>query len=222
MITIAGLSKIYNDNGNRVQALTDIDLTIDEGDFVSIVGPSGSGKSTFLLTVGGLITPTTGEVVIDGSSLYKCGVAQRAQIRRNTIGFMFQTFNLIPYLTALENVQVPLCIAGKPKDEQIHIATELLSSFGLSDRFHHKPGALSVGERQRVALARALANNPKILLADEPTGNLDPKMSREVIHSFYDLNGDGITIVVVTHDPVAAMHASTQLEIREGCFKRIR
>ena len=216
MMKIEKLTKIYGDGENRVTALEDINISISEGEFVCIIGPSGSGKSTFLLTLGGLIHPTEGKVYINNRSIYDLNVTDRAKIRRHTLGFMFQTFNLIPYLTALENVQVPLCITGEPKTQQMDIATQLLAKVGLKDRILHKPSELSVGERQRVALARALANNPSIILADEPTGNLDPICSKEVFDYFSQLHRDGMTIIVVTHDHNAAKYAKRQLEIVNG------
>ncbi len=216
MMKIEKLTKIYGDGENRVTALEDINISISEGEFVCIIGPSGSGKSTFLLTLGGLIHPTEGKVYINNRSIYDLNVTDRAKIRRHTLGFMFQTFNLIPYLTALENVQVPLCITGEPKNQQMDIATQLLAKVGLKDRILHKPSELSVGERQRVALARALANNPSIILADEPTGNLDPICSKEVFDYFSQLHRDGMTIIVVTHDHNAAKYAKRQLEIVNG------
>lgn len=213
MIKIENLTKIYGDGENKVTVLKDINLSIDKGEFVSIIGPSGSGKSTFLLTCGGLIHPTEGKMYINNRSIYNLSVTERAKIRRHTLGFMFQTFNLIPYLTALENVQVPLCITGKSNKEQNDIAIGLLERVGLKDRILHKPAELSVGERQRVALARALANKPSIILADEPTGNLDPVCSKEVFDYFNQLHQEGMTIVVVTHDHNAAKFAERQLEI---------
>ncbi len=216
MMKIENLTKIYGDGENRVTALKDINISISKGEFVCVIGPSGSGKSTFLLTLGGLIHPTEGRVYVNNRSIYDLNVTDRAIIRRHTLGFMFQTFNLIPYLTALENVQVPLCITGESRNQQMDIATQLLAKVGLEDRILHKPGELSVGERQRVALARALANKPSIILADEPTGNLDPICSKEVFDYFSQLHRDGMSIVVVTHDHNAAKYAKRQLEIVDG------
>lgn len=216
MIEIKNLTKVYNQREKEVTALQEVNLLISRGEFVCVIGPSGSGKSTFLLTLGGLIRPTTGKIYIEGNSIYDLTVSERAKIRQSTLGFIFQTFNLIPYLTALENVQVPLCIAKNSSKEQIKIATELLEKFGLGDRFNHKPAELSVGEQQRVALARALANKPSILLADEPTGNLDPTCTEEVFDYFRRLHQEGITVVVVTHNYGAAKYANRQLEIIEG------
>lgn len=216
MIEIKNLAKIYGHGEKKVVALKDMNLSVSRGEFVSIIGPSGSGKSTFLLTLGGLIHPTRGEIYIDGTSLYGVNVTKRAKIRQFILGFMFQTFNLIPYLTALENVQVPLCIARRNAKEQTMIACELLEKVGLKGRLKHKPAELSVGERQRVALARALANRPSIILADEPTGNLDPQCSKEVFDYFDQLHKEGMTIIVVTHDHNAARFARRQLEIVDG------
>lgn len=216
MIEIKNLTKVYNQREKEVTALQEVNLLISRGEFVCVIGPSGSGKSTFLLALGGLIRPTTGKIYIEGNSIYDLTVSERAKIRQSTLGFIFQTFNLIPYLTALENVQVPLCIAKNSHKEQIKIATELLEKFGLGDRFNHKPAELSVGEQQRVALARALANKPSILLADEPTGNLDPICTGEVFDYFRRLHQEGMTVVVVTHDYDAAKCANRQLEIIEG------
>lgn len=213
------VTAIYGSGVKKVTALHDINLSVNEGEYISIVGPSGSGKSTFLLTLAGLIHPTEGKVYIDNRSIYDLTVTERARIRRHTLGFMFQTFNLIPYLTALENVQVPLCIAGRSDKEQINVATELLNKVGLEDRMSHRPGELSVGERQRVALARALANKPSVILADEPTGNLDPDCSKEVFDYFSRLHQEGMTIVVVTHDHSAAEYAGRQVEILAGRLK---
>lgn len=216
MIRLEKVTKIYGEGKDRITAMCDVDLHISKGEFVSVVGPSGSGKSTFLLTVGGLIRPTSGKIYIQDTSIYELNVTERAKIRQFTLGFMFQTFNLIPYLTALENVQVPLCIAKRSNKEQLTIATELLERVDLGDRLDHKPAELSVGERQRVALARALANRPSIILADEPTGNLDPFHSREVFEYFERFNQEGMTIVVVTHDHNAARYAKRRLEIVGG------
>ncbi len=216
MIKVENLTKTYDNGKVEIFALKNINLSIKKGEFVSIIGPSGSGKSTFLLVLGGLISPDDGKIYIDYQSIYDLTVDERVKIRRHTLGFMFQTFNLIPYLTAIENVQVPLCIIGKTKKDQIDISTELLIKFGLKDRMFHKPSELSVGECQRVALARALANKPALILADEPTGNLDPDCSKEIFNYFNQLHQEGITIVVVTHDYNAAKFAERQLEIIDG------
>ncbi len=216
MIKIENLSKIYRSKRNSVDALNEVSLSIEKGEFVSIVGPSGSGKTTLLLCLGGLIHPTRGKVQIEGVSIYDLDVRKRATFRLQNLGFVFQTFNLIPYLTALENVQIPLSLAGVLDGSQSERATELLSKLGLADRLNHKPSELSIGQQQRVAIARALANNPKIILADEPTGNLDPDMTRETIGYLKLLNQNGITVVMVTHNPGAAEYAQRTLRLVDG------
>ena len=216
MIEITNLSKIFNQDGEQIVPLNNVNLLVRQGEFVTVVGPSGSGKSTFLLTVGGLIEPTTGEVRINGTSLYKVDNKERARIRLHVLGFMFQTFNLIPYLTALENVEVPMSLAGVPGKEQRRKALELLDRVGLSHRIGHRPAQLSVGERQRVALARTLANDPSIILADEPTGNLDPKLSGEILEYFKQFSENGITVVMVTHDHQSATESDHRLQIING------
>ena len=216
MIRIEHLSKTYGQGETQVRALKNINMVIEEGEFVAVVGPSGSGKSTFLLTLGGLIQPSEGKVYVQDLSMYDQNVTERALLRRHVLGFMFQTFNLIPYLTALDNVQVALCVAERAQKVQLERAKALLERVGLQDRMFHRPAALSVGERQRVALARALANQPSIILADEPTGNLDPKCAAEVFEYLQQLNQEGYTTVMVTHDHQAARLAHRQLEIVDG------
>jgi putative ABC transport system ATP-binding protein len=216
MIKIENLSKIYRSKRNSVDALNEVSLSIERGEFVSIVGPSGSGKTTLLLCLGGLIHPTQGKVHIEGVSIYDLDVRKRATFRLQNLGFVFQTFNLIPYLTALENVQIPLSLAGVLDGGQSERATELLEKLGLADRLDHKPSELSIGQQQRVAIARALANSPKIILADEPTGNLDPNMTKETISYLKLLNQTGITVVMVTHNPGAAEYAQRTLRLVDG------
>jgi len=191
-------------------------VRIAAGDFVSLVGPSGSGKSTLLLMLGGMLSPTSGEVFLDGTSIYDLNADDRARLRMNHVGFVFQTFNLVTYLTALENVQIALYLAGVGGDEQEERAARLLQRVGLGDRLDHKPSELSVGQQQRVALARMLANDPAVILADEPTGNLDPQTSAQVIRFFEEFNDEGRTIVMVTHDPRAAEKARRVLRIADG------
>jgi len=183
---------------------------------VSLVGPSGSGKSTLLLMLGGMLSPTSGQVFLEGESLYALSPNGRAELRKRKLGFVFQTFNLVPYLTALENVQVPLYLAGVELAAQQEQATALLERLGLGERLHHKPCELSVGQQQRVALARMLANDPAVVLADEPTGNLDPDTSRQIIEFFEQINDEGKTIVMVTHDPRAAGRARRTLRLADG------
>ena len=216
MIEITNLSKVFTQNGERIVPLNNVNLSIGQGEFVTVVGPSGSGKSTFLLTIGGLIQPTRGEVRINGTSLYEVNNTERARIRLRVLGFMFQTFNLIPYLTALENVEVPMSLAGVPGKEQRRKTLELLDRVGLSHRIKHRPAQLSVGERQRVALARTVANDPSIILADEPTGNLDPKLSSEILEYFKQFSENGITVIMVTHDHQSAAESDHKLQIING------
>jgi putative ABC transport system ATP-binding protein len=196
--------------------LDDVTMEIPRGDFVSVVGPSGSGKSTLLLMLGGMLSPASGRVLVDGVSLYDLDIEKRAALRRKTIGFVFQTFNLIPYLTASENVQVPLMLAGVDGNEKTDRAAELLGRLGLGDRMDHKPSELSVGQQQRVALARVQANDPPVILADEPTGNLDPDTGRAVLSFLEEVNREGRTIVMVTHDARAAERAKRIIRLDEG------
>jgi putative ABC transport system ATP-binding protein len=216
MIRAENVSKIYHLRGREVAALADVNLSVEAGEFVAVVGASGSGKSTLLLVLGGLIRPDAGEVFLEGQPLYELSQAQRAVLRQQSVGFLFQTFHLIPYLTALENVQVPLYVAGKTRAEQAEIATRLLEQVGLGDRLDHKPAELSVGQQQRVALARTLANAPGLILADEPTGSLDPERAEEMVAHLERLHQEGITIVMVTHDPAVAARASRQVRLDEG------
>jgi len=216
MFRLEAVSKDYNHSGNLVNALRRVTLDVGKGDFVSVVGPSGSGKSTLLLILGGMLSPSSGRVFLDDRSLYDLNGDDRALLRQQTIGFLFQTFNLVPYLSALENVQIPLLLAGVDEDVQKNRASALLDRVGLAGRFDHKPSQLSVGQQQRVALARMLANDPKIILADEPTGNLDPAMTREIVQFLLEMNEEGRTIVVVTHSPEAAKSAKRTLRLEEG------
>jgi putative ABC transport system ATP-binding protein len=216
MFRLQNVTKVYTRRGQDVLAFRADALAIGRGDYAAIVGPSGSGKTTLLSMLGGMLSPTTGQVWFGETSLYDLSVTQRARLRRESIGFVFQTFNLVPYLTAIENVQLPLALSGVHPREQEPRALELLDRVGLAERLHHKPSELSVGQQQRVALARTLANRPSIILADEPTGNLDPE-SRAVVLDFLDeLHSSGCTVVVVTHDTAAARRARTWLKLREG------
>ena len=216
MIKVENLSKKFRVKGKDIFALREVDFTVEDGEFIIIVGPSGSGKSTLLLTLGGLIHPTSGKVILNGKSIYDLSINDRAEIRKTYLGFIFQTFNLIPYLTSLENVQIPLYLAGKSPVEQKNIATQLLTKVGLADRLEHKPAESSVGQQQRVALARSLANNPAILLADEPTGSLDPALSEELLRWLVTLQKEGHTIVMVTHNRDAVRYATRSLSLIEG------
>jgi putative ABC transport system ATP-binding protein len=218
MLNMQSVSKSYRHRGKTVTALDNVTLDIPKGDFVSIVGPSGSGKSTFLLMFGGMLSPASGTVLIDGQSLYEMDSEQRACVRREKIGFVFQTFNLVPYLTALENVQIPLLLAKLSDKEQVDRATALLERIGLGDRLDHKPSELSVGQQQRVALARMLANDPPIILADEPTGNLDPDTAEAILDFLQEMHKEGRTIVMVTHDMRAAAKAQRTLRLVNGAL----
>ena len=218
MLRIEAVTKNFNHRSQIVTGLRNVTLDIPKGDFVSVVGPSGSGKSTLLLILGGMFSPSEGRVLFDGRSLYDLTPDQRAMIRKQEIGFVFQTFNLMPYLTALENVQIPLLLAGVDNGSQKRKATAMLERIGLADRLDHKPSELSVGQQQRVALARVLANDPSVILADEPTGNLDPDTSKQIIALLKEINNENRTIVMVTHDPNAAQRAKRTLRLVEGAI----
>ena len=218
MLRMENVSKKYRHRGQIVTALDGADLSIAKGDFVAVVGPSGSGKSTLLLMLGGMLSPTSGRVLLEGQSIYDLKSDQRARLRKKKIGFVFQTFNLVTYLSALENVQIPLYLAGLDDQAQEERATALLDRVGLADRLHHKPCELSVGQQQRVALARMLANDPAVILADEPTGNLDPETTQHVIKFLEEVNQEGRTIVMVTHDPRAAEKAKNTLRLTNGAI----
>lgn len=216
MFRLESISKQYQQSNQTVTALSPTTLEIKRGEFIAIVGPSGSGKSTMLTLLGGMLAPTEGKVWFDGESLYDLTVNKRAEVRRLKMGFVFQTFNLVPYLTAQENVEVPLLLCGATKATQRKRTLELLDQVGLADRAHHKPSQLSTGQQQRVALARTLANDPCVILADEPTGNLDPETRDQVLSFFDKFHRDGKTIVVVTHDPEVAMRAARTLRMAAG------
>ncbi|SMP50311.1 putative ABC transport system ATP-binding protein [Neorhodopirellula lusitana] len=216
MLSMQNVTKTYEMHRQKVVALDDATLEIPEGDFVSLIGPSGSGKSTLLVMLGGMLSPTSGRVLLNGQSMYDLNADGRARMRKNNIGFVFQTFNLIPYLSAQENVQIPLYLSDTNEADQRDRAAELLERVGLGDRLDHKPTELSVGQQQRVALARMLANDPAVILADEPTGNLDPETSDQVIGYFEEFNRERRTIVMVTHNPEAAERAKRVLKLRNG------
>jgi len=216
MIKADKLSKSYEKNGKQITVIDSFSLRIPAGDFLTIVGPSGSGKSTLLLMLGGMLTPSRGRIEIENDSLYDLTIEQRAQLRQKKIGFVFQTFHLVPYLTALQNVQLPLMLTGHSAEEQRIKAEHLLERVGLKDRMGHHPSELSVGQQQRVALARMLANDPAIILADEPTGNLDPETAGEVIDFLFELNQENRTIVLVTHDHKIANKAKRTVSLSSG------
>ena len=211
------LDKLYKLGGRQVQALSDVTIEIQKGDFLSIMGPSGSGKTTLLNILGCLDKPTHGEVFLDGKNVTKVPEKDLHKIRKNKIGFMFQTFNLMPWLNAIENVELPMEGTKKSKTERQKRARELLEMVGLSKRIEHRPYKLSAGEQQRVAIARALANNPAIVLADEPTGNLDAKTKYEIMRLLGKLNAEqGTTIIVVTHDGKVGSRAHRMLFLNDG------
>lgn len=216
MYQLTEVTKRYRRRQEEVVAFRTSQLSIARGEYVAIVGPSGSGKTTLLSLLGGMLSPDSGQVVFDGQSIYDLPVAKRTEWRRQQIGFVFQTFNLIPYLTARENVQVPLYLAGLKPDEQKVQAEKLLEQVGLGNRLNHKPSEMSTGQQQRVALARTLANSPQLILADEPTGNLDPESKAAVMSIFTKFVEGGGTIVMVTHDPASAAQAQRRLRIVEG------
>ena len=216
MLKMEAVTKSYNHRSPSLTVLSDLTAEIPRGDFVSIVGPSGSGKSTLLLMLGGMLSPSSGRVVLEGTSLYDLEPDERAALRREKIGFVFQTFNLVPYLSALENVQVPLFLGGISETDQRQRAVSLLERLGLGDRLEHKPFELSVGQQQRVALARMLANDPSVVLADEPTGSLDPDTSSQAIAFLEQINQEGRTVVMVTHDPQMAQRAKRTLRLDGG------
>ncbi len=206
----------YHMRGETVNALNGINIKIESGEFLAVVGPSGSGKSTLLQSLGGMLSPTTGTVRMDNNSLYDMSADNRAAIRKKEVGFVFQTFNLLPYLTAKQNVQIPLMLNKETPEKQEEIAAKLLDKVGLTDRQNHKPAELSSGQQQRVALARMLANDPKVIFADEPTGSLDPETGQQVIDFLKELNSEGRTIVMVTHDPGASAQASRCIRLVDG------
>jgi len=209
--------------GETIYAVNDVNLEVDKGEFVVIMGPSGSGKSTLLSLLGGLDLPQSGDVILAGERYSKLSENGLAKIRRNKVGFVFQFFNLIPHLTALENVMLPMRFGGMSRRDMTERAEELLSTVGLSARINHKPLELSGGEQQRVAIARALSNDPEIVLADEPTGNLDSKTSHEIGEIFHNLNAKkGQTFVVVSHDPSLAQWAHRVVHMLDGEIDEIR
>jgi len=217
MFAINNLSKVYTSQHGTVHALDDITLTVQRGSFVAVTGGSGSGKTTLLLTLGGLIRPTTGSVSFSGTPMYAMSQPELAEYRNRKIGFVLQTFNLIPYLSAIENVMLPMIFNRERNGTSQVFAEELLDKVGLKDRKEHLPRELSVGQQQRVAIARALANSPDVILADEPTGNLDPTLSLEVLRILKRLNEDeGRTVIMVTHSPEAACFGTKQLHLKDG------
>jgi putative ABC transport system ATP-binding protein len=216
VIQLKDVGKVYQMDDVKVQALKKIDLEIKKNEFLAIMGPSGSGKSTLLDMIGCLDRPSYGKVFLNGVDISKLNDSQLARLRGREIGFVFQTFNLYPILSALENVELPMMIIEKNKKERKQRALELLKMVGLEGRAEHLPSQLSGGERQRVAIARSLANDPQIILADEPTGNLDSKSGDEIMRTFVRLNESGKTVVVITHDQTIASHAKKIVKIKDG------
>ncbi len=216
VIDIQGITKTYVNGKLSVPVLHGIDLVVNKGEFVSIMGPSGSGKSTFMNILGCLDRPTTGSYRLNGDEVATLSDDELAYVRNKQIGFVFQSFNLLTKLTALENVALPMIYAGVNKKMRIERATQLLQSVGLGDRMDHLPSELSGGQRQRVAIARALANNPAIIMADEPTGNLDSKSTIDVMNIFRGLHDEGRTILLVTHEPDIATYASRNVVLKDG------
>ncbi len=216
MISINNLVKNYKIGTIVVRALRSVSVDIKKNEYVAIMGPSGSGKSTLMNIIGCLDTPTDGSYILNGTDVSKLEDNQLAEIRNKEIGFVFQTFNLLPRYNAFENVMLPMVYAGKSKAERIARAEEVVESVGLSDRALHKPNELSGGQKQRVAVARALVNNPSIILADEPTGNLDSKTSVDIMNLFDDIHKKGNTIILVTHEEDIARHAHRILRLRDG------
>ena len=216
LISLKDIYKIYNVGGEEVRALDGIDLAIRENEYLAIMGPSGSGKSTLMNMIGCLDTPTSGIYEFEGEMVQVMDDSQLASIRNRKIGFVFQTFNLLPKATAHHNVEIPLVYANIRKEERMKMASDALESVGLADRMHHKPNELSGGQRQRVAIARALVNNPSILLADEPTGNLDSKSGYEIMEILDLLHKKGNTIILVTHEDDIAKHAHRIIRLFDG------
>lgn len=210
------LTKVFGNNGNAVHALRGIDLDVQRGEFVALIGPSGSGKSTLMAILGCLDTPTQGSYALDGRQVEKLAGAELAAIRNEKVGFIFQQYNLLPKATILRNVELPMLYAGVPRRERRERAQALLAKVGIPEKANTLPGALSGGQRQRVAIARALANEPALLLADEPTGALDSKTGREVLALFQELHAQGHTVLLVTHDPTIAALAQRRVELRDG------
>lgn len=216
VIKLQNISKIYDSGRVAVHALSDINLEIRSGEYVAIMGPSGSGKSTLMHILGCLDVPTGGEYYLDGQEISHFDSDQLARVRNRQVGFVFQQYNLLPRLTAAQNVELPLQYAGIPIDDREEIVKKMLAMVGLADRGHHRPNELSGGESQRVAIARALANDPAIILADEPTGNLDSATEEEILKLLDELHEQGRTMIVVTHDDTVAEHAKRVINLLDG------
>jgi len=216
IIETSSLTKVFGSNGMAVHALRGIDLTVEQGEFLALVGPSGSGKSTLMAILGCLDSPTSGGYLLDGEPVEGLSGASLARIRNEKVGFVFQNYNLLPKANVLRNVELPLLYAGLPRKERKERASEMLEKVGIPEKANVLPAQLSGGQRQRVAIARALANRPALLLADEPTGALDSKTGAEVLGLFAELNRQGNTVILVTHDPKIAAMASRRVELSDG------
>ncbi len=216
MIQIAGVSKIYNTGDVETRALDNVSFEIKKGEFLAIMGPSGSGKSTLMHILGALDRPTSGKYILDGENVENLDDDQLAEIRNRKIGFVFQSFNLLPRTSALKNVTLPMMYGGLPKEERLEVAKKYLDMVGLSDRLNNTPSQLSGGQQQRVAIARSLVMNPAIILADEPTGNIASTQAEEIMAIFQKLNDEGRTIIMITHEPDIAEHAKRIIHIRDG------
>ncbi len=219
IIELRGIRKVYQMGDEQVEALRNIDLDIARNEFLALMGPSGSGKSTLMNLIGCLDTPSSGSYMLNGKDVSSMNDDELAEVRNKEIGFVFQTFNLLPRISALDNVAMPLVYAGASRARREQIAKERLIDVGLADRMHHKPNELSGGQRQRVAIARALVNNPSIILADEPTGNLDTKTSEEILAIFQKIHEMGNTIILITHENDVAQKAFRIVRMRDGMIE---